>query len=405
MRRGHKFMLVSLLVLVLLAGAYILWSALRTSSPLRPVLNASLQTSYPTVQKLSWPTSGQSAVGILNSKVLDTHGIQTPVPTASTAKLITALMVLKAKPLSVGQQGPTITLGPSDLAIYNAYVAEQGSVVQVQSGEQISEYQMLEAMLLPSANNMADSLAIWAYGTLANYSEAANNYIHGSLGLDQTTVGSDASGFLPSTTSTASDLVKLGEDVMNNPLLAGIVSQTSAAGIPVVSTVKNVNSLIGQDNIIGIKTGNTNQAGGVFVGAANADVNGKTVTIVTANAGSPTLKQSLLSSQAFIQSSEANFVNVSMLKAGGDVASYKAPWKKYSVNAVNDTDFTVSVWGGSTVTLNFSKLNNLMAPASYGESVGVISAQGDGIIGKSSLKANLASRLESPSLLWKLNHP
>jgi D-alanyl-D-alanine carboxypeptidase (penicillin-binding protein 5/6) len=184
MRRGHKFMLVSLLVLVLLAGAYILWSALRTSSPLRPVLNASLQTSYPTVQKLSWPTSGQSAVGILNSKVLDTHGIQTPVPTASTAKLITALMVLKAKPLSVGQQGPTITLGPSDLAIYNAYVAEQGSVVQVQSGEQISEYQMLEAMLLPSANNMADSLAIWAYGTLANYSEAANNYIHGSLGLD-----------------------------------------------------------------------------------------------------------------------------------------------------------------------------------------------------------------------------
>jgi D-alanyl-D-alanine carboxypeptidase (penicillin-binding protein 5/6) len=192
---------------------------------------------------------------------------------------------------------------------------------------------------------------------------------------------------------------------MNNPLLAGIVSQTSAAGIPVVSTVKNVNSLIGQDNIIGIKTGNTNQAGGVFVGAANADVNGKTVTIVTANAGSPTLKQSLLSSQAFIQSSEANFVNVSMLKAGGDVASYKAPWKKYSVNAVNDTDFTVSVWGGSTVTLNFSKLNNLMAPASYGESVGVISAQGDGIIGKSSLKANLASRLESPSLLWKLNHP
>jgi D-alanyl-D-alanine carboxypeptidase (penicillin-binding protein 5/6) len=349
MRHDHKLKFFSLLGLLLIVGIYMFWSLSKAPAPLKPVQNASLQTIYPTTQSLIWPTSGQSAVGILDSKVLDTHGLQTPVPTASTAKLITALMILKAKPLSVGEQGPTITLGPADVAIYNAYVAEQGSVVQVQSGEQISEYQMLEAMLLPSANNMADSLAIWAYGSLADYSEAANQYIHYDLGLNQTTVGADASGFLPSTTSTAGDLVKLGEDVMNNQILAGIVSQTSVAGIPVVSTVKNVNSLIGVDNIIGIKTGNTDQAGGVFVGAAKVNVDGNNVIIVTANAGAPTLRQSLASSQTFVKSSEANFVNVSILKTNSDIASYKTPWNGNSIQVVNNTNLGTVVWGGSSV--------------------------------------------------------
>jgi D-alanyl-D-alanine carboxypeptidase (penicillin-binding protein 5/6) len=381
------------------------WSLSKAPAPLKPVQNASLQTIYPTTQSLIWPTSGQSAVGILDSKVLDTHGLQTPVPTASTAKLITALMILKAKPLSVGEQGPTITLGPADVAIYNAYVAEQGSVVQVQSGEQISEYQMLEAMLLPSANNMADSLAIWAYGSLADYSEAANQYIHYDLGLNQTTVGADASGFLPSTTSTAGDLVKLGEDVMNNQILAGIVSQTSVAGIPVVSTVKNVNSLIGVDNIIGIKTGNTDQAGGVFVGAAKVNVDGNNVIIVTANAGAPTLRQSLASSQTFVKSSEANFVNVSILKTNSDIASYKTPWNGNSIQVVNNTNLGTVVWGGSSVSLNLSNLRDLKAPASSGKTIGTVSAKGPGVIGESSVSVNLASRILSPSLLWKLKHP
>ena len=37
-------------------------------------------------------------------------------------------------------------------------------MVKVQNGEKISQYQALQAMLLPSGNNMADSMARWAFG-------------------------------------------------------------------------------------------------------------------------------------------------------------------------------------------------------------------------------------------------
>ncbi len=60
-------------------------------------------------------------------------------PIASVAKVMTAYAVLKQKPLSAGQQGPMITITAADVAIYNDYVAKDGSVAKVEQGEQISE--------------------------------------------------------------------------------------------------------------------------------------------------------------------------------------------------------------------------------------------------------------------------
>jgi D-alanyl-D-alanine carboxypeptidase (penicillin-binding protein 5/6) len=173
------------IVIVLLLLGYCGYAIFRTMPAARPNnLSVEAQTS----PSLNWPSQGESAVGIVGTNILQSIGDSTPKPTASTAKLITALMVLKAKPLSVSDTGPTVTLTQADVNIYNAYLAEDGSVVQVQAGEQITEYQMLEAMLLPSANNIADSLAIWAYGSLSAYSTAANAYVK-SLGLSATTIG------------------------------------------------------------------------------------------------------------------------------------------------------------------------------------------------------------------------
>ena len=54
---------------------------------------------------------------------------------------------------------------------------------------------------------------------------------------------------------------------MQNPVLAGIVNESTTSGIPMVNDISNVNNLLGTYNIVGVKTGNTDQAGGVFVGA------------------------------------------------------------------------------------------------------------------------------------------
>ncbi len=404
MKPGLKKALIYITIPVVLVGGYCYWTLTRQLSPIQPEPTPVASDVVKTLSKLVWPTAGESALGVLGSHVLQTHGPQTAVPTASTAKLITALVVLKDKPLALNQEGPTITLSASDVNIYNAYVAEQGSVVQVQAGEKISEYQMLEAMLLPSANNMADSLAIWAYGSLAAYSNAANTYL-ASLGLKNTHIGIDASGFSPTTVSSAADLVKIGELVMNDPILSGIVGKTVATGIPVVSSVKNVNYLLGSNGIVGIKTGNTTQAGGVFVGATQVSVNNKLVTIVTADMGAPTLVEALDGSVPLIKSARANLDSVSLVNKGQVLGTYKLPWNNQSVQAVANANLNEIAWGGSTLSLNLSHLKPLIYPSSDGPDVGQVSSHSDGVLNSQSVGVVLKHSVVGPSISWRLLHP
>ncbi|HEX4774193.1 MAG TPA: serine hydrolase [Candidatus Saccharimonadales bacterium] len=389
------------LVLFLLV-AYVAWALLRPLPLLKPgnptlELQLSAGTSV-----LNWPAVGQSAVGIVGNNILETHNTQKPAPTASTAKIITALTVLKQKPLATGQQGPTVTLGPNDLAIYNTYVAQGGSTVPVQAGEQISEYQMLEAMLLPSANNMADSLAIWAYGSLPAYSAAANAYAQ-QLGLTGTTIGSDASGYNPSTVSTAQDLVKLGEIVMQNPVLAGIVGQTTASDIPLAPNAKNINLLLGSYGIIGIKTGNTDQAGGVFVGAARTDVNQKPVIIVTALVGAPTLFDSMKFSLPLLQSVQANFQTITPIHANDVLGHYQIPWGK-SINVIAAHNLALTTWAGTTLSTRLS-LPQINSNSSAGQTVSTLTISDPVTKAKSSVNVTLDSAVPPPTLSWRLEHP
>lgn len=398
--RRRKWWVSALVVLVLIAG-YCTWTVRRPLPSISPSQPAELQASA-AGGSLAWPPTGQSAAGIVGSKILETHQPQTSLPTASTAKLITALSVLKQKPLALGEQGPLITLTDRDVALYNSYTAQEGSVVPVRSGEQISEYQMLQAMLLPSANNIADSLATWAFGSLTAYSAYANSYA-AQLGLATTHIGSDASGFAPTTVSSAENLVELGEIAMQNPVLAQIVGQPTASGLPIVDTVKNVNFLLGTSNIVGIKTGNTDQAGGVFVAAARVSVNNKPVTIVTAVLDAPSLFAAMKDSLALIQSAQANFKPVTIIKANAIVGGYKIPWGG-TIPATADTALTLDTWSGSTVSAS-THLQRISATAQSGQTVGSITVPQSSLNDQKSADIKLQGTPGKPSLRWRLLHP
>lgn len=356
-----------------------------------------LSLSAPGGVKLAWPTDGETAIGAMNYGILATNGDQKPLPTASVAKLVTALAVLNKYPLSLGQFGPTITLTQADVDIYNQYVAEDGSVVKVQSGEEINEYQALEAMMLPSANNIADSLAIWAFGSLSGYSNYANQYVE-SLGLTNTYIGSDASGFLPDTTSTSSNLVTLGMDVLKSPVLAQITSLSNAT-LPLVGTVNNVNWLLGEDGIIGLKTGNSNQAGGVYLFAADDYINQtEKVVLVGVEQGTATLQDALNQSVPLIDSIKQNFELTTVIKAGQTVGYYKTPWGD-KVPAVAKTSLSAVVWKYSVPTPTLA-LNTLKSPQKTGATAGLINYNSanepvyDQVI--------LANPLPKPPLLWRI---
>lgn len=214
---------------------------------------------------LPWPDYGQAAYGVVDDGVLaQSKEEMKPVPIASLAKVITALAVLDKKPLTPGEQGDMITLTEADEALYREYVAKDGTVVPVKAGTQLSQYQALQAVLLPSANNVSDTLVLWAFGSMEAYTTYANDLLK-KWGISETTVA-DASGYSPQTKSTAADMVKIGMRYMQNPVLQEIALQPQAT-IPFAGVIHNDNARINKDGIIGIKIGFTEQAGRTFLAA------------------------------------------------------------------------------------------------------------------------------------------
>ncbi len=351
-------------------------------------------------KNVSWPTAGQSAVGIVGENYIISHGLQKPSQTASTAKLITILAVLKVRPLALGSSGPTITITQQDIAIYNKYVKNQGSVVPVQLGEKLSQYQIMQAMLLPSANNLADALAIWAFGSLTNYANYANNFLKLN-GITETHVGKDASGLDPSTTSTATDLVKIGELAIENPVIAQIVSTKQVTNFPVVGTFSNLNFLLGQDGVIGIKTGNTDQAGGVFVSASIKTINGRKITIVTAVMKTKNLMDALTSSSALIQSVQSDFINQTVLSSNQVVAYFKLPWgQKIGVHVKNAISGYSWINDYQTILLS---INPIKIRSNSNQVVGLVSLKKDFYNNFSEHNLYLTSNIKPP-LKWLLFH-
>jgi serine-type D-Ala-D-Ala carboxypeptidase (penicillin-binding protein 5/6) len=312
---------------------------------------------------LSWPTHGVAALGAQGFGLLAAHGSQQPRPTASMSKIITVLAVLEKHPLKLGQQGPTLTMGQSDMDLFNKYYAEGGSYAKVEIGEKITEYQMLQAILLPSANNMADGLAVWTFGSLPNYAAYANAMLK-RLGLSTTHVGSDASGFLPDSTSTPADFIRLGELALDNPVMAQIVAQKSAT-IPVQGIIYSANSRLGYNNIIGIKTGLTDQAGGCFLFAARYDVPGspKPVVIIGVIMGAQSLLEALNDSEPLLNSAKPYFTYKAPIKAGETFATLTTPWNGTSVDIVAKQDANMIAWAGKPLIprVELAKIGGSMA--------------------------------------------
>lgn len=402
-RRG-KWRIIGL-IFVIVIGSYLTWALKRALPDLQPRPVAGQFHQSAEFSTLSWPTAAQasqSAVGVVGTDILETHGKQTPVPIASTAKVLTALVVLNKIPLPLGQPGPTITLTDKDVALYAAYHAGNGSVIPVQPGEQINQYQMLQAIMLPSANNIADTLAIWAFGSLQAYGDAAKQYLK-QHGLNATTVGSDASGLSPTTTSTAHDLVRLGELAMQNPVLASIVGQATASGIPLTTEVKNVNFLLGTDNIVGVKTGNTDEAGGVFIAAARTTVNYKPVTIVTALAGAPSIFAALKYSQPLIHTAQTNFQSVTVVKAGTVVGHYVQSWGD-TINAVTKADLAGTAWRGTIITAS-NDLKPVTVIDNSPQTAGRLTVNKPLFGDSENIPVVLDKAATHPSIWWRLSHP
>src|ERR1700722_18724051 len=106
----------------------------------------------------AWAERGEGAVAVGGVGIVGASPDQRRVPIASLTKMMTALVVLRDHPLAPGQAGPTFAMGAQDVEEWERGVRAGDSVVEVRAGEVLSEYQALEALLIPSADNVADRL-------------------------------------------------------------------------------------------------------------------------------------------------------------------------------------------------------------------------------------------------------
>jgi serine-type D-Ala-D-Ala carboxypeptidase (penicillin-binding protein 5/6) len=230
-----------------------------------------------------WPAYGQAAVQIGRSQV-QAGPNQHAAAIASVAKVMTAYVVLRDHPLQVGRDGPTITLTDTAVADTFRRVGQDESVVPVEAGEQLTELEALQALLLPSANNIAAVLARWDAGSTDRF-VARMNVAARSLGMTHTRY-TDPSGYDDATVSTAADQVRIVDRAMRQPVFASIVA-TPSTTLPVAGTVHNTDELLGQDGFVGVKTGSDAAAGGCFAFRASRWIDGKPTTITGVVLGQP----------------------------------------------------------------------------------------------------------------------
>lgn len=218
-------------------------------------------------------------------------------PMASTAKVVTALCILHKFPLAPYQMGPRITFQAGDVSLYQRYVRLGGSVVSIKEHRTLSEREALEVLLIPSADNMAISLANWAFGSIHNFNDYANNYLQRN-GLRGTRM-TDPSGYNDSTMSTANDLARIGVLAMQNPVISAIVA-TKTINISGVGLINNTNTLLGNNGNIGIKTGHTNSQHGSYLFASNINSSKGTTRFVGAVMNAQSLTDAMSKSQQLI---------------------------------------------------------------------------------------------------------
>jgi D-alanyl-D-alanine carboxypeptidase (penicillin-binding protein 5/6) len=226
------------------------------------------------LSSVTGPQRGQAALVLGNGRPAASPDEQ-PVPIASLAKVMTAYLTLKRYPLTAAQDGFTITVTAAEAQAEAEDAAQNQSVVDVQAGEQLTERQLLEALLIPSGNNIAEILAAQVAGGETRFLAEMNAQAR-ALGMDHT-IYTDPSGFDPSTVSTAADQLRVFQQAMRFPVFGQIVSLAGVT-LPVAGTVTNFDPLIAEG--YAGKTGSDSAAGGCLAFFTDVTVGGRRQTVV-----------------------------------------------------------------------------------------------------------------------------
>jgi D-alanyl-D-alanine carboxypeptidase (penicillin-binding protein 5/6) len=226
---------------------------------------------------------------LTSGTVIASCNAHVPLAPASTLKILTSLTLaheLDWDALYVGQPDAPAT---------------DGSKVGIVTGGRYTVRDLFHGLMLSSGNDAATALATVA-GGMDRTAKLMNTTAKRLGALDTHAVndsGLDATGQV----SSAYDLALLGRALLQDPLLADLVTTRSypfpgkpaASGTPSTFQIQNHNKLLATfDGANGVKNGYTTAAGGSFVGSATRDGHTYLVTVLRAKGYTHTVAAELL---------------------------------------------------------------------------------------------------------------
>ncbi|WP_098013829.1 MULTISPECIES: serine hydrolase [unclassified Streptomyces] len=377
---------------------------------MRPLPEPSLElTAKPTYTfeggetKLSWPGQGQSAVMVDGVGSLGSEGAQKPAPIASVAKVMTAYVILQEHPLKGDAEGETITV---DQKAEDESKRPDESTAPLTKGQQLSQRQMLQLLMIPSGNNAARLLARWDAGSEDAFIDKMNDAAK-KLGMTGSTY-TDPSGLEKTTVSTATDQLKLAQAVMRNEVFRGIVDMPEIEIEGIDGKIYNNNNLLLQPGVSGIKTGSSTPAGGNLLWSANTKVDGKVLWIYGAVMGQQagtgrvydSLELSLQNSLKLIKDAQEAATSATVVKKG-DVVGYVDNGFGGQTPVVATKNLKAVGWSGLEVELKVTDNGKgIDHTAKAGSEVGMVTV-GTGT-GKVTAPVVLQSDLTEPAFGDKL---
>jgi len=395
-------------VVVAVVGTYV---GVTLSAPLPPlsVEASTLRAPQPpapvtilTPPEGAWAMSiagGERYLGADASGIWATSGADESRPIASITKLITALVILEAKPLtSSDDPGPTLTFDKADHELYDKYYVLGATIAKMPTGSSLGLRDVLEAMLVVSACNYAEAAAEWAYGSQSGFLAAARGWLAAN-GLDHTTIV-EPTGIDARNVSTPRDLLALGRLAMANPVIAEIVA-SETLDVPGLEHRSNTNTLLGVSGVHGIKTGTLDGAGSnlLFSATLAFDV-GHKLDITGVLLGGTSRDAVDREIRAWLDSIAAGYQRVPVGGAGRAVGTVSTPWGS-SARMVLDGGGTLGVWSDTPITVSMTP--PVVTAAVEGEQVASVTWTAG--LATATAPVVLDATIEEPDAWWRLTHP
>jgi D-alanyl-D-alanine carboxypeptidase (penicillin-binding protein 5/6) len=324
-------------------------------------------------------------------------GDDSPVPMAAATKVITALVVLHAEPLQADQEGDVVPITSEDYLSYIDYQAAGTRTVTVYTEDHWTERGMLQALLLGSSNNHADTIARWAFGSVEEYLVAARSWLD-DRGLTDVTVA-DATGLSEESAGTAADMAALAALALANPAVDSILS-SEVTGLPARRGIENTTTYLPELGITGVTRSYTDAAGICLLFRVSVEVGESTYHAYGAFLRQPDWDALEAAVRALAEQAAAAVADVPLVEEGTPLVTVATPWGE-TVTASAGASVTEPRWVSAEPVVETTI--ERLTPAPPGATIGSAEiTAGDRSV---TTPLKLDERLHDPGVLWRLSHP